>query len=63
MTVIRGLDHLIAGFDEKWIGCVEPILQGKTVTRRRPAQRIRLRSREVVDTPAGPQVRLQFLAR
>ena len=51
------------GFDEKWIGRVHQIYKEKQVLADARAKGYVLRSREVVNTPAGLQVRLQFLAR
>ncbi len=51
------------GFDEKWIRRIHQIYKEKQLLADARAKGCVLRSREVVDTPAGPQVRLQFLAR
>ena len=51
------------GFDQKWLGRVQQIYKEKQVLADARAKGYILRSREVVNTPAGPQVRLQFIAR
>ena len=61
-AVLSEYDRSI-GFDEKWIGRVHQIYKEKQLLADARAKGYVLRSREVVDTPAGPQVRLQFLAR
>jgi hypothetical protein len=61
-AVLSEYDRSI-GFDEKWIGRVHQIYKEKQLLADARAKGYVLRSREVVDTPAGPQVRLQFLLR
>lgn len=61
-AVLSEYDRSI-GFDEKWIGRVHQIYKEKQLLADARAKGYVLRSREVVNTPAGPQVRLQFLAR
>jgi hypothetical protein len=61
-AVLSEYDRSI-GFDEKWIGRVQQIYKEKQLLADARAKGYVLRSREVVDTPAGPQVRLQFIAR
>jgi len=51
------------GFDEKWLGRVHQLYKEKQVLADARAKGYILRSREVVNTPAGPQIRLQFVAR
>jgi hypothetical protein len=51
------------GFDEKWLGRVHQIYKEKRLLADARAKGYILQSREVVNTPAGPQIRLQFLAR
>jgi hypothetical protein len=61
-AVLSEYDRSI-GFDEKWIGRVQQTYKEKQLLADARAKGYVLRSREVVDTPAGPQVRLQFIAR
>jgi hypothetical protein len=61
-AVLSEYDRSI-GFDEKWIGRIHQVYKEKQLLADARAKGYVLRSREVVDTPAGPQVRLQFLAR
>ena len=51
------------GFDQKWLGRVQQIYKEKQLLADARAKGYILRSREVVNTPTGPQVRLQFIAR
>jgi hypothetical protein len=61
-AVLSEYDRSI-GFDEKWLGRVHQTYKEKHLLAEARAKGYVLRSREVVNTPAGPQVRLQFLAR
>lgn len=61
-AVLSEYDRSI-GFDEKWLGRVHQIYKEKHLLADARAKGYVLCSREVVNTPAGPQVRLQFLAR
>jgi len=61
-AVLSEYDRSI-GFDEKWLGRVHQLYKEKQVLADARAKGYILRSREVVNTPAGPQIRLQFVAR
>jgi hypothetical protein len=51
------------GFDERWLGRVRQIYKERRLLADARTKGYILQSREVVSTPAGPQIRLQFLAR
>jgi hypothetical protein len=61
-AVLSEYDRSI-GFDEQWLGRVHQLYKEKQVLADARAKGYILRSREVVNTPAGPQIRLQFVAR
>lgn len=61
-AVLSEYDRSI-GFDEKWLGRVYQLYKEKQVLADARAKGYILRSREVVNTPVGPQIRLQFVVR
>jgi hypothetical protein len=51
------------GYDDKWLGKVQQHYKERQTLAMAHAKGYALRSREVVQTPNGPQIRLQFIAR
>ena len=51
------------GFDEKWVGRVQQAYKEQQTMADAKAKGYVFRGREVVQTPEGPQIRLQFIAR
>jgi hypothetical protein len=51
------------GYDEKWLGKVQQHYKERQTLAIAQAKGYALRSREVVQMPNGPQIRLQFVAR
>ncbi len=51
------------GYDDKWLGKVQQHYKEQQTLAIAQAKGYALRSREVVQTPNGPQIRLQFVAR
>ena len=61
-AVLSEYDRRI-GFDDKWLGRLHQVYKEKQLLADARARGYVLSKREVIDTPAGPQVQLQFLAR
>jgi len=51
------------GFDEKWVGRVQQAYKEQQTMADAKAKGYVFRGRELVQTPEGPQIRLQFMAR
>jgi hypothetical protein len=51
------------GFDDRWLGRLSQAYKERQLLADARARGYVLHRREVIETPAGPQVRLQFLAR
>ncbi len=51
------------GYDDKWLGKVQQHYKERQTLAMAQAKGYALRSREVVQTPNGPQIRLQFVTR
>jgi len=61
-AVLSEYDRTI-GFDEKWLGRVHQTYKEQQTMADAKAKGYIFRGREVVQTPEGPQIRLQFAAR
>ncbi len=61
-AVLSEYDRAI-GFDEKWLGRVHQAYKEQQTLSDAKAKGYVFRGREVVQTPEGPQIRLQFTAR
>ena len=61
-AVLSEYDRAI-GFDEKWLGRVHQAYKEQQTLADAKAKGYVFRGREVVQTPEGPQIRLQFIAR
>ena len=61
-AVLSEYDRTI-GFDEKWLGRVHQTYKEQQTLADAKAKGYVFRGREVVQTPEGPQIRLQFTAR
>ena len=61
-AVLSEYDRSI-GFDEKWLGRVHQAYKEHQTLADAKAKGYVFRGREVVETPEGPQIRLQFMAR
>ena len=61
-AVLSEYDRAI-GFDEKWLGRVHQAYKEQQTLADAKAKGYVFRAREVVQTPEGPQIRLQFIAR
>jgi hypothetical protein len=61
-AVLSEYDRAI-GFDEKWVGRVQQSYKERQTLADAKAKGYVFRGREVVQTPEGPQIRLQFAAR
>jgi hypothetical protein len=51
------------GFEEKWVGRVQQAYKEQQTMADAKAKGYVFRGRELVQTPEGPQIRLQFIAR
>ena len=51
------------GFDEKWLGRVQQAYKEQQTMADAKAEGYVFRGRELIQTPEGPQIRLQFTAR
>lgn len=61
-AVLSEYDRAI-GFDQKWLGRVHQAYKEQQTLSDAKAKGYVFRGREVVQTPEGPQIRLQFTAR
>jgi len=61
-AVLSEYDRAI-GFDEKWVGRVQQAYKEQQTMADAKAKGYIFRGRELVQTPEGPQIRLQFTAR
>jgi len=61
-AVLSEYDRAI-GFDEKWLGRVHQAYKEQQTLADAKAKGYVFRGREIVQTPEGPQIRLQFIAR
>ena len=61
-AVLSEYDRAI-GFDQKWLGRVHQAYKEQQTLADAKAKGYVFRGREVVQTPEGPQIRLQFTAR
>ena len=61
-AVLSEYDRSI-GFNENWLSRVHQVYKDKQVLADARAKGYILHSREIVQTPDGPQIRLQFLVR